>query len=135
MRGGRSCSFCGNEIERGTGKMFIRTDGTVFLFCSHKCQSNMLHLGRVPRWTPWTQAFRRAAGRAATEEAIVSEEVPAPAEAAPGEATIEPPKGKDIPPDLAELIDKRLGPDLPRGDAEKFFRSFGECRAVRKSKL
>ena len=111
----RSCSFCGNEIEPGTGKMFIRKDGTVFLFCSHKCQSNLLHLGRVPRWTPWTQAFRRAAGRAATEEAIVSEEVPAPTEAAPGEATIETPKGKDIPADLADLIDKRLGPDLPRG--------------------
>src|SRR5437667_141135 len=62
----RSCSFCGNEIEPGTGKMFIRKDGTVFLFCSHKCQSNMLHLGRVPRWTPWTQAFRRASGRAAS---------------------------------------------------------------------
>src|SRR2546421_961155 len=48
----RSCSFCGNEIEPGTGKMFIRKDGTVFLFCSHKCQSNMLHLGRVPRLDP-----------------------------------------------------------------------------------
>ena len=74
----RSCSFCGNEIEPGTGKMFIRKDGTVFLFCSHKCQANMLKLGRVPRWTPWTQAFRRAAGRVAAEEAVaVAEEVPA----------------------------------------------------------
>ena len=131
----RSCSFCGNEIEPGTGKMFIRKDGTVFLFCSHKCQSNLLHLGRVPRWTPWTQAFRRAAGRAAAEEAIVSEEVPAPAEAAPGEATIETPKGKDIPADLADLIDKRLGPDLPRGEVEKFFTSFVESPAFRTSIL
>src|SRR3989449_10536640 len=74
----RSCSFCGNEIEPGTGKMFIRKDGTVFLFCSHKCQANMLKLGRVPRWTPWTQAFRRAAGRVAAEEAVaVAEEAPA----------------------------------------------------------
>src|SRR5207249_1945252 len=121
--------------EPGTGKMFIRKDGTVFLFCSHKCQSNLLHLGRVPRWTPWTQAFRRAAGRAAAEEAIVSEEVPAPAEAAPGEATIETPKGKDIPADLADLIDKRLGPDLPRGEVEKFFTSFVESPAFRTSIL
>src|SRR5256885_11980687 len=74
----RSCSFCGNEIEPGTGKMFIRKDGTVFLFCSHKCQANMLKLGRVPRWTPWTQAFRRAAGRVAAEQAVaVAEEAPA----------------------------------------------------------
>src|SRR5438094_7630935 len=131
----RSCSFCGNEIEPGTGKMFIRKDGTVFLFCSHKCQSNLLHLGRVPRWTPWTQAFRRAAGRAAAEEAIVSEEVPAPAEAAPGEATIETPKGKDIAADLADVIDKRLGPDLPPGEVEKFFTSFVESPACRTSIL
>src|SRR5712691_13512790 len=96
----RSCSFCGNEIEPGTGKMFIRKDGTVFLFCSHKCQANMLKLGRVPRWTPWTQAFRRAAGRVAAEEAVVvTEEAPVLAEGA-AEVTIETPRGKDIPADL-----------------------------------
>src|SRR5438309_1986160 len=100
----RSCSFCGNEIEPGTGKMFIRKDGTVFLFCSHKCQANMLKLGRVPRWTPWTQAFRRAAGRVVAEEAVaVAEEAPAP-EALAVEIRIETPKGKDIPSDLSGLI-------------------------------
>src|SRR2546427_4424209 len=104
----RSCSFCGNEIEPGTGKMFIRKDGTVFLFCSHKCQANMLKLGRVPRWTPWTQAFRRAAGRGAADEAgSVSEETPAP-EALAVELLIETPTGKDIHSDLSDLIDKRL---------------------------
>src|SRR3989442_5340425 len=84
----RSCSFCGNEIEPGTGKMFIRKDGTVFLFCSHKCQSNMLKLGRVPRWTPWTQAFRRAAGQVTEEAVVVTEEAPVLAEGA-AEVTIE----------------------------------------------
>ncbi|HEY6050456.1 MAG TPA: 50S ribosomal protein L24e [Thermoanaerobaculia bacterium] len=119
----RSCSFCGNEIEPGTGKMFIRKDGTVFLFCSHKCQANMLRLNRVPRWTPWTQAFRRAAGRTVTEEAVAAE-VPAEGEGLVAEVTIETPKGKDIPADLGDLIDKRLGPDLPRGELEKFFSGF-----------
>jgi len=107
----RSCSFCGNEIEPGTGKMFIRKDGTVFLFCSHKCQANMLKLGRVPRWTPWTQAFRRAAGRVAAGALAV-------------EITIETPKGKDIPADLSDLIDKRIGPDLPRGELERHYSDF-----------
>lgn len=120
----RSCSFCGNEIEPGTGKMFIRKDGTVFLFCSHKCQSNMLKLGRVPRWTPWTQAFRRAAGRVAAEEAVAVEEAPGAAEAVVADVTIEAPKGKDIPSDLSDLIDKRLGPDLSRGDLEKHYSDF-----------
>ena len=114
--------------------MFIRKDGTVFLFCSHKCQSNLLNLGRVPRWTPWTQAFRRAAGRVVTEEAIVEEEEPVAAEAAP-QATIEAPRGKDIPADLADLIDKRLGPDLPRGELEKFFSGFLDSDAFRTSIL
>ena len=121
----RSCSFCGNEIEPGTGKMFIRKDGTVFLFCSHKCQSNMLKLRRVPRWIPWTQAFRRAAGRAAEEAAavVVTEEAPAGGSIA-AEITIETPKGRDIPADLRDLIDKRLGPDLPRGELERFYSDF-----------
>jgi large subunit ribosomal protein L24e len=131
----RSCSFCGNEIEPGTGKMFIRKDGTVFLFCSHKCQANMLHLGRVPRWTPWTQAFRRAAGRAVAEEAVVAAETPAAAETLLADVTIDTPKGKDIPADLGDLIDKRLGPDLPRGEVEKFFSGFVQSNAFRTSIL
>src|SRR5467141_3732834 len=132
----RSCSFCGNEIEPGTGKMFIRKDGTVFLFCSHKCQSNMLKLGRVPRWTPWTQAFRRAAGRVTAEETVaVSEEVSIEAGSVAAEVTIEAPKGKDIPADLSDLIDKRLGPDLPRGELERFFSDFIGSGAFRTSIL
>src|SRR2546428_1100817 len=130
----RSCSFCGNEIEPGTGKMFIRKDGTVFLFCSHKCQSNMLKLGRVPRWTPWTQAFRRAAGRVVPEEAVVTEEAPVLAEGA-AEVTIETPRGKDIPADLSDLIDKRLGPDLSRGNLEQYFSDFVKGDAFRTSIL
>ena len=35
----RSCSFCGNEIEPGTGKLYVKKDGTVFYFCKNKCQS------------------------------------------------------------------------------------------------
>jgi len=103
--------------------MFIRKDGTVFLFCSHKCQSNMLKLGRVPRWTPWTQAFRRAAGRVTEEAVVVTEEAPVLAEGA-AEVTIETPRGKDIPADLSDLIDKRLGPDLSRGNLERYFSDF-----------
>src|SRR3989304_3414521 len=46
----RTCSFCGNDIEPGTGKMFIRRDGTGYFFCSSKCERNLLDLGRaLPR--------------------------------------------------------------------------------------
>ena len=130
----RSCSFCGNEVEPGTGKMFIRKDGTVYVFCSSKCQLNMLKLGRVPRWTPWTQAFRRAAGAAAEEAAAPALEEAAPAAAAaPAHVTIETPKGKDIPADLADLVDKRLGPDLSRGDLEHYYAGFIEDPAFKHS--
>ena len=58
----RTCSFCGENIEPGTGKMFIRRDGTIFWFCSSKCQNNA-RLGRVPRRVRWTQAGRKALGK------------------------------------------------------------------------
>jgi large subunit ribosomal protein L24e len=58
----RTCNFCGEVIEPGTGKMFIRKDGTIFFFCSSKCQNNS-KLGRVPRRVRWTQAGRKALGK------------------------------------------------------------------------
>ena len=49
------CTFCGDQIERGTGKMFIKKDGKIFNFCSSKCQKNMLKLHRKPRTVGWTE--------------------------------------------------------------------------------
>jgi len=53
------CSFCGNEIARGTGLMFVRKDASILNFCSHKCEKNLLKLGRKPRTTRWTVEFAR----------------------------------------------------------------------------
>ena len=50
----RKCSFCYREIEPGTGKMFVKKDGTVLHFCTNKCYKNMIELKRVPRTTEWT---------------------------------------------------------------------------------
>ncbi|EMR74364.1 LSU ribosomal protein L24E [Thermoplasmatales archaeon SCGC AB-539-N05] len=55
----RSCSFCGKEIEPGTGKLFVRKDGTVYYFCSSKCQKNMLKLKRVPRRVKWSKLYSK----------------------------------------------------------------------------
>lgn len=54
------CSFCGNEVLRGTGKIFVKKEGAVFRFCSRKCEKNLLLLGRNPVKTRWTQAFAKA---------------------------------------------------------------------------
>jgi large subunit ribosomal protein L24e len=35
-----NCSFCKNELEKGTGKMFVKLDGRIFYYCSSKCQKN-----------------------------------------------------------------------------------------------
>lgn len=56
------CSFCGDAMEPGTGKMFVRKDGQIFFFCSTKCQKNY-KLGRIPRRVAWTAAGRKAMGK------------------------------------------------------------------------
>jgi large subunit ribosomal protein L24e len=53
------CTFCGNEIEPGTGKMYVKKDGSIFNFCSNKCQKNQLKLKRIPRRVRWTKNYQR----------------------------------------------------------------------------
>ena len=53
------CSFCGNNIEQGTGKMFAFNTGDVKFYCSNKCEKNHLKLHRIPRKTKWTQEYER----------------------------------------------------------------------------
>jgi large subunit ribosomal protein L24e len=55
-----NCNFCGAPIEQGTGKMYIKKDGTVLYFESSKCQRNQVGLGRVNRNVPWTKAAAQA---------------------------------------------------------------------------
>jgi large subunit ribosomal protein L24e len=55
----RMCSFCGTDIEPGTGKLFVKKDGTVLHFCKMKCQKNMLELGRIPRRVRWTKSYSK----------------------------------------------------------------------------
>lgn len=51
----RKCSFCGKPIEPGTGKMYVKKDGTVLFFDANKCYKNMIELKRVARTTEWTE--------------------------------------------------------------------------------
>ncbi|MBN2603938.1 MAG: 50S ribosomal protein L24e [Candidatus Thermoplasmatota archaeon] len=53
------CSFCGNDIEPGTGKIYAKKDGTVYHFCKNKCKKNMLDLNRVPRKVRWTKYYTK----------------------------------------------------------------------------
>ncbi len=57
MVASKTCSFCGSQIEPGTGFLYVRKDGNVLNFCSRKCQVNMIDLKRVPRKTKWTKEY------------------------------------------------------------------------------
>ena len=49
------CSFCGNEIRAGTGKIYVKKEGSTVFLCSKKCEKNLLKLRRNPRKTRWTK--------------------------------------------------------------------------------
>ena len=53
----RVCNFSGEEIEPGTGTMFVRRDGTVLWFKNRKARRNMLKLKRNPRKVKWTRHY------------------------------------------------------------------------------
>jgi len=52
-----NCSFCGNRIEKGTGKMYVLRTGKIYYFCSSKCEKNLLKLKRKPRDFKWTKSY------------------------------------------------------------------------------
>ena len=82
----RNCSFCGQAIEPGTGKLYIKKDGTVFNFCSNKCKKNTIDLGRVARRTRWTTRYGELKATALGKTAVPEE--------APEEKPEEKPKAK-----------------------------------------
>jgi len=46
------CSFCSKDIPIGTGKVFIKSVGKQFWFCSKKCERSFL-MGRDPKKLKW----------------------------------------------------------------------------------
>ncbi|MBT4824498.1 50S ribosomal protein L24e [Candidatus Woesearchaeota archaeon] len=53
------CSFCGEQISKGTGKLFVKNDGRQLNFCSMKCEKNTFKLKRKPHTTRWTKTFHK----------------------------------------------------------------------------
>jgi large subunit ribosomal protein L24e len=51
----RVCSFCGEPVEPGTGMIYIKKTGEQMAFCSSKCRTNKLDLGREARYQEWTR--------------------------------------------------------------------------------
>lgn len=55
------CSFCGFDIEKGTGKIYVKKDGKALYFCSMKCEKNMIKLKRKARNVRWTKHYEKGA--------------------------------------------------------------------------
>jgi len=53
------CTFCGDVLKPGTGKMYVKTDAKIFYFCSNKCEKNMLKLKRKPYNIKWSGKFKK----------------------------------------------------------------------------
>jgi large subunit ribosomal protein L24e len=48
----RTCDYSGQDIEPGTGIMYVRNDGTILHFADSKCEKNYF-MGREPRDLEW----------------------------------------------------------------------------------
>ncbi len=48
------CSFCNNEMPKGTGELYVLRDGTALPFCGSKCKANAVGLKREGRLVGWT---------------------------------------------------------------------------------
>lgn len=74
------CSFCGNPIEPGTGKMYIKKDGTIYHFCSRRCQKSLLEFGRNPRKLKWTAVYAKGEVRKEKKMKVKKIAIPVSAE-------------------------------------------------------
>lgn len=53
-----NCSFCGKNIVSGTGKMYVKIDGTVFYFDTSKCEKNFM-MGRESKKRKWSRPAKK----------------------------------------------------------------------------
>ncbi len=54
------CSFCSKEIEKGTGLVYVKRDGSSQYYCSNKCKKHTLKLKRKPRKTKWITKAKKS---------------------------------------------------------------------------
>ncbi len=60
-----TCSFCGTDIEPGTGSIYVKNDGSLFYLCSSKCRRSQTILKRTARRLKWTEVYEERLRRRA----------------------------------------------------------------------
>lgn len=78
----RTCDFSGEEIEPGTGIMYVRNDGTVLHFKDSKCEKNYF-MGREARALEWTEPGQREGEAGPESEREAPEAVESESDVAP----------------------------------------------------
>ncbi|MEM4481935.1 MAG: 50S ribosomal protein L24e [Desulfurococcaceae archaeon] len=53
-----NCTFCGNQLEPGSGLMYVLNDGSTLWFCCRKCLKSYL-MERDPRKLKWTKKYKQ----------------------------------------------------------------------------
>ncbi|MBS3135661.1 50S ribosomal protein L24e [Candidatus Woesearchaeota archaeon] len=51
------CTFSGEEIEPGTGMIFVTKEGKALYFKNKKCEKSYLKLKRKPITTRWSKRY------------------------------------------------------------------------------
>ena len=74
----RTCDYSGQEIEPGTGTMYVKNDGTVLWFADAKCEKNY-RMGREARDLEWIGDEDEAADAEEPETEAVEDEAEADA--------------------------------------------------------
>jgi len=70
------CTFCNNEMPKGTGEIYVLDDGTTLNFCSSKCKNNQVKLrreGRLMKWTSKTLVLSSEKKEVKKESALAKE--------------------------------------------------------------
>ena len=109
----RTCDYSGQEIEPGTGTMYVKTDGTVLWFADAKCEKNYF-MGREARDLEWIGDDDEAADtEAETDAGTEDDAADADVEAEESEATEDEADETE-----AESVDDETEADEADGEAE-----------------
>ena len=74
------CSFCNNEVLKGTGEIYVLKDGTALNFCGSKCKRNSQKLkreGRLMKWTSKTLVLSSDRKAPEKKESALSQDIAA----------------------------------------------------------
>ena len=113
----RTCDYTGEEIEPGTGIMYVKNDGSVLHFVDSKAEKNY-KLGREPRDLEWTEAGRAGKGPV-QEEAPAAEDVDDDAdEPSEDEADADDSEADEPSDDEAESDDEEAADDADEAESD-----------------